>query len=62
MVLRVIGGTLIALGTMWALQGLGLLSWPAESFMLARREWALYGVITAAIGMLILWRSRSRAG
>lgn len=62
MLLRVIGGTLIALGIMWVLQGLGLLQWPAGSFMLARRKWALYGVATAAVGALLLglfqWRVR----
>ncbi len=62
MVLRVIGGVLIVLGTIWALQGLGLLTWPAESFMLARREWTLYGAITAAIGALVVWLGRPRGG
>lgn len=40
----------MALGTMWALQGLGILNWPAQSFMLAQRQWAVYGGVTAVIG------------
>ncbi len=48
-------------GGLWALQGLGLVMWPAESFMLAERQWALYGTITFAVGLLLFWRSsRSR--
>ncbi len=50
LVLNVVGGTLMALGTMWALQGLGILNWPAQSFMLAQRQWAVYGGVTAVIG------------
>jgi hypothetical protein len=54
MVLRAIGGLLIAFGTIWALQGLGLLNWPPESVMLAQREWVLYGALAAAIGAIAI--------
>ena len=54
MVLRAIGGLLIAFGTIWALQGLGLLNWPRESVMLAQREWVLYGAVTAAVGAIAI--------
>lgn len=53
--LKAIGATLIALGVMWALQGLGILTWPAASFMIAQREWALYGAITAMVGATAVW-------
>lgn len=55
MMLKASGTALIVLGTMWALQGLGVLTWPAQSFMIAQREWALYGAITAVVGAAILW-------
>ncbi len=42
-------------GGLWTLQGLGLVMWPAESFMLAERKWALYGAITVAIGATMFW-------
>lgn len=61
MVLKAFGGLLLAFGIMWALQGLGLLNWPAGSFMLARSEWAFYGALTAAGGMLVIWGA-SRLG
>ena len=47
-------------GGLWALQGLGLVMWPAESFMLAERQWALYGTITFLIGLLLFWRGMRR--
>ena len=48
------GGLLMALGALWALQGLGIIAWPPQSAMLAQREWALYGGITAVIGFIIM--------
>lgn len=50
MVLRAFGGLLIAFGTIWALQGLGVLNWPRDSIMLAQREWVIYGLLAAAAG------------
>ena len=51
---RIIAMALIAFGALWSLQGLGILMWPAESFMLARRDWGLYGAITAGLGVMLL--------
>jgi hypothetical protein len=53
--LQVVGAALIVSGIMWAMQGLGILMWPEGGFMLAQREWALYGAIAAAIGMVLVW-------
>ncbi|MEM7664411.1 MAG: hypothetical protein AAF250_01010 [Pseudomonadota bacterium] len=57
LLLQVIGIALLFSGVMWALQGAGILMWPADSFMLAKREWALYGAIAAGIGLISLWAS-----
>lgn len=58
---QVFGVALVLSGGLWALQGLGLVMWPAESFMLAERQWALYGLITIVIGILLFrWGSRRR--
>ncbi|MEL6738180.1 MAG: hypothetical protein AAFO28_04595, partial [Pseudomonadota bacterium] len=51
---RVIAVALIVFGTLWALQGLGILMWPPQSFMLAQREWGLYGALTAGFGVVLL--------
>lgn len=53
--LKAIGALMIALGAIWALQGLGILTWPAASFMIAQREWALYGGITVLVGAAVMW-------
>lgn len=61
--LKVTGAFLIAMGGIWALQGLGVLGWPPVSFMIAQRQWALYGAVTALIGAGILWwAARARRG
>ena len=52
-------------GLFWALQGLGIIMWPPESFMLADRRWTLYGLIWAALNAGFLWfavRSRYSGG
>jgi len=53
--LQVLGAALVVSGLLWALQGLGIVMWPPDSFMLGMREWALYGAISAAIGALLIW-------
>ncbi|MEO6042258.1 MAG: hypothetical protein ABIP41_10190 [Croceibacterium sp.] len=58
--LTIVGVALILAGGLWTLQGLGLVMWPAESFMLAERKWALYGAITVAVGVLLIWLPRRR--
>lgn len=56
--LTLAGGLLMALGALWALQGLGIIQWPPQSAMLAQREWALYGAIAAGIGAVLCWMAR----
>ena len=52
-------GVLIALaGGLWTLQGLGIVMWPAESFMLADRQWAINGAIAVLVGLGLVWLSR----
>lgn len=60
--LRGSGAFLCLMGSIWALQGLGLLNWPANSFMVAQSQWVLYGALTAMLGAALLliaeWRRR----
>lgn len=60
LILQVFGVALILSGGLWTLQGLGLVMWPAESFMLAERQWAIYGAMTVAIGAALIWLSRRK--
>jgi hypothetical protein len=59
-VLQILGVALILSGGLWALQGAGLVMWPAESFMLAQGQWVLYGLVAVAIGAVLLWLARRR--
>lgn len=54
MMLRAAGTFLLVMGIIWALQGAGVLNWPASSFMLSQPEWVLYGALTAIAGGLLL--------
>jgi hypothetical protein len=56
--LLVLGLLLIAAGIFWALQGAGVVMWPAESFMLRQESWVTYGIVTALIGIAVIGLSR----
>lgn len=59
--LSAIGGLLFVAGVFFALQGAGVIMWPAESFMLANREWVSKGLIIALAGAAVLLISRRMA-
>ena len=50
----------VLMGLLWVGQGLGLVMWPAESFMLADRTWARNGAVLAIVGLVLIWLSRLR--
>lgn len=56
------GALMVFNGLFWALQGLGIIMWPPESFMLADRAWTLYGLIFAALGFGLIWVLRGSRG
>ena len=53
-VLRIAGVLVGAIGAVWIGQGVGLLP---GSFMSGRREWAVYGALALAAGLLLSWWS-----
>lgn len=55
-----IAGLMAFSGLFWALQGLGIIMWPPESFMLADRTWTLYGLIWAALWAGLIWVLRGQ--
>lgn len=59
-VLTTVGALLIAAGALWALQGAGIVMWPAESFMLAEQNWVTYGIATVLIGVALIALGRRR--
>jgi hypothetical protein len=45
----------VAMGVLWIGQGLGVIRWPASSFMISQRVWSVYGAILALIGAGVAW-------
>ena len=58
--LNVFGGLALLMGTTWFLQGVGVLP---GSFMSGQPQWAVYGGLTAGVGVVLLWvANRARRG
>jgi len=57
----IIGVLAVLMGLLWVGQGLGIIHWPASSFMLDQRIWSLWGALLAIGGAgMILWGRRRR--
>lgn len=52
-----IGVVLILVGGVWVLQGLDVAFAP-QSFMTNDSQWVLWGALTVAAGIAIIWRAR----
>ena len=59
-ILAIVGVAMILVGGLWALQGLDIVQWPASSFMLGDTTWTRNGVVTAVVGVFLLWFARKR--
>ena len=55
MIAKILGALLAFAGVFFALQGAGVIMWPADSFMLAASVWVTYGLIIAVVGALLFW-------
>lgn len=60
-VLQVLGVLMVLMGGLWTGQGLGLIMWPASSFMLAQGQWAVIGAVVVAAGLVLIWLARRKA-
>ena len=58
--LLIVGIVALLLGLLWIGQGTGMVHWPASSFMLDQRPWALRGAILAVAGIALIILSRRR--
>lgn len=47
-------------GFLWIGQGMGLVHWPASSFMIDQRPWVLRGALLAFVGLVFVLLSRRR--
>ena len=57
--LNVIGGLCLLIGGIWFLQGINVLP---GSFMTGQTKWAVYGAVTAVIGIALIVLSRRGVG
>ena len=55
---RIVGIVALLMGLLWIGQGTGVIKWPASSFMIDVRPWAVRGAALAVIGLLLLLWSR----
>ena len=58
--LLIAGIAALLMGLLWIGQGTGVVQWPASSFMLDQRPWALRGAILAVIGLGLIILARRR--
>jgi uncharacterized membrane protein len=56
--LLVVGILAVAIGLLWIGQGTGAINWPASSFMISQIQWAYYGAVLAAVGLVLIWQGR----
>jgi hypothetical protein len=59
-VLTVMGVLMFLSGVLWALQGAGIVMWPADSFMLKDKHWIFNGILMANFGLLQIYVARGR--
>ena len=55
-ILLIVGVIAVLMGLLWIGQGLGYIHWPASSFMLDQRPWALRGAVLAAVRIVLIER------
>lgn len=58
--LAIIGLLMVAMGLLWVGQGLGYVHWPASSFMIDQRPWAVRGGVLALAGFAVLALAQRR--
>lgn len=60
LVAQIIGVIAFLMGLLWIGQGLGVVKWPASSFMIDVRPWAIRGAVLAVAGLGLLLCARRR--
>ena len=48
----------LAIGLLWIGQGTGVIAWPASSFMIGSLQWAKYGALLSAVGLILIWQGK----
>ena len=56
--LLILGFLALAVGLLWNGQGTGAIAWPRSSFMINQLQWAGYGALLGAIGLILIWQGK----
>jgi uncharacterized membrane protein len=56
--LLILGFFALAIGLLWIGQGTGVIDWPQSSFMINQLQWAGYGAVLGAIGLILIWQGK----
>ena len=56
----IVGALALLMGLLWLGQGLGIVRWPASSFMIDMRPWAVRGAGLALVGVALILFARRR--
>jgi uncharacterized membrane protein len=56
-----LGLLMIVMGCLWIGQGLNLIRWPADSFMIGVPMWSWNGTALALVGAALIWWSKRKA-
>ncbi len=54
----ILGFLALAVGLLWIGQGTGAIAWPKSSFMINQLQWAGYGALLGAIGLMLIWQGK----
>ena len=54
-IMLVVGTLAVLMGLLWLGQGLGIIRWPASSFMIDVTAWAVRGAVLAVGGALMIY-------
>jgi len=57
-IMLVVGAVAVLIGLLWIGQGMGLVRWPASSFMIDVTAWAVRGGVLALGGALMVYYGR----
>ena len=60
--LSILGVLLVLIGLVWIGQGSGVFPYPASSFMINETQWIWWGLLTAAVGVIVFVVSRKVGG
>ena len=51
---------MVLMGGLWIGQGLNIIKWPAESFMIGVPKWSVNGTILLLAGLVVGWWARRK--